>query len=90
MAFIIASPDKALCDLIANSTMVNLRYMNETERDIEEYIRLNMDAFRSMNADIFHEYIKVGKKAGSIKTILKLLERRMIFIIDRILEAPAS
>lgn len=74
-SFIIATPEKALCDLIANSPKVNLRYMNEARQYLEEDIRLDMDAFHQMNPAIFREYTSVGKKSGSISTILKLLEQ---------------
>lgn len=75
VAFIIASPEKALCDLIAASPMVNLRYLKEAETYLEEDIRLDMDAFRSMDVAVFKDYAQVGKKAESIRTIIKLLER---------------
>lgn len=75
-SFIIATPEKALCDLIANSPKVNLRYMNEARQYLEDDIRLDMDAFHQMNQTIFHEYTSVGKKSGSILTILKLLEQK--------------
>ena len=75
VAFIMASPEKAICDLIANSPNVNLRYQKEAEIYLEEDIRLDMDEFMKMNPDIFEQYIAVGKKATSIKTILKLLKK---------------
>lgn len=74
-AFIIATPEKALCDLIANSTNVNLRFMKDAEIYLEEDIRMERDDFKQMDAGIFEEYIKVGKKADSIQTLLKLLRK---------------
>lgn len=71
--FIMASPEKALCDLIANSPQLNLRYKKEAERYLAEDLRLDMEAFGQMDAHVFEQYIKVGKKANSIRTILKLL-----------------
>ena len=74
-AFLIASPEKALCDLIANSSQVNLRYMKDVETYLEQDIRMDMDEFNKMNKTIFEDYIKVGKKADSISTLLKFLRR---------------
>ena len=74
-AFLIASPEKALCDLIANSSKVNLRYMKDVENYLENDIRMDMDEFYKFDATIFEEYIKVGKKADSIATVLKFLRR---------------
>jgi len=74
-AFLMASPEKALCDLIANSPKVNLRYMKDVEIYLEQDIRMDMDEFYKMDATIFEDYIKVGKKADSISTLLRFLKR---------------
>lgn len=74
-AFVMATPEKALCDLIANSPQVNLRYLKDAEFYLEEDIRMELEDFKQMNAEIFEEYIKVGKKADSIRTLLKLLKK---------------
>ena len=74
-AFLIASPEKALCDLIANSSKVILRYMKDVETYLEQDIRMDMDEFYNMDATIFEDYINVGKKADSISTLLKFLRR---------------
>ena len=72
-AFLIASPEKALCDLIANTPKINLRYVKDVLNYLEFDIRLDMEEFYKFDATIFEEYIKVGKKADSIATILKIL-----------------
>lgn len=74
-AFVMATPEKALCDLIANSPKVNLRYLKDAEIYLEEDIRMEWEDFKQMNAEIFEEYIEVGKKSDSIRTLLKLLKR---------------
>ncbi|MBQ8645219.1 MAG: hypothetical protein IJ476_02475 [Bacteroidales bacterium] len=74
-AFLIASPEKALCDLIANSSKVNLRFLKDVENYLKHDIRMDMDEFYKFDATIFEEYIKVGKKADSIATVLKFLRR---------------
>lgn len=74
-AFVMATPEKALCDLIANSPQVNLRYLKDAETYLEEDIRMEPDDFRQMNAGIFEAYAEVGKKADSIRTLLKLLNK---------------
>lgn len=61
-AFLIASPEKALCDLIANSSKVILRYMKDVETYLEQDIRMDMDEFYNMDATIFEDYINVGKR----------------------------
>ena len=70
-----ATPEKALCDLIANSSKVNLRYLKDAEIYLEEDIRMEREDFIQMDARLFEEYNKVGKKASSIRTLLKLLKK---------------
>ena len=74
-AFLIASPEKALCDLIANSSKVNLRYMTDVEDYLENDISMDRDEFMKFDPSVIEEYIKVGKKADSIATLLKYLTR---------------
>lgn len=74
-AFLIASPEKALCDLIANSPKVNLRYLKDVENYLEHDIRMDMDEFYKFDTAILEAYATVGKKADSITTILKFLKR---------------
>ena len=71
----LSHPEKALCDLIANSSQVYLRYMKDVETYLEQDIRMDLDEFYNMDANIFEEYINVGKKADSISTLLKFLRR---------------
>lgn len=75
-SFLIASPEKALCDLIANTPSLQLRYRKETLEYLENDIRFDMDSFYSLNPLIFENYINSnGKKSTSIKSILKILEK---------------
>lgn len=74
-AFVMARPEKALCDLIANSSHVNLRYMKEAERYLVEDIRMGLDDFRQMDATILEACAAVCKKEDSIKTLIKLLKK---------------
>ncbi len=74
-AFVIATPEKALCDLVANSSGVNLRYPKEAALYLEEDIRMELSDFQQMDSTVFDEYAKVGKKSDSIRTLLKLLKQ---------------
>ncbi len=74
-AFVIATPEKALCDLVANSPGVSLRYPKEAALYLEEDIRMELSDFRQMNPAILEAYAQVGKKADSVRTLLKLLRQ---------------
>lgn len=73
--FVIATPEKALCDLISNSPGVNLRYPKDAILYLEEDVRMELSDFKQMNPAILEEYARVGKKAASIRTLLKLLKK---------------
>lgn len=73
-SILIASPEKALCDLIANTPSLLLRYSKEALAYLDDDIRLDMEAFYRFNPEIFKQYIALkGKKSTSIQTILDLL-----------------
>lgn len=72
--YIMATPEKTLCDLIANQPGINLRYKKEALEFLEENLRFDMDKFCQFNPEIFLAYAKNGKKSTSILTILKLLQ----------------
>lgn len=74
-SFVIASPEKALCDLIANTSGLNLRYLSEARDYLENDLRFNMDALADFSRDILKQYVNCGKKPRSIETIIKLLQR---------------
>jgi len=74
-SFLIASPEKALCDLIAYTPAVRPRFINSLRLYLEEDIRLDMEAFYSMNANIFMECAEAGKKKKDLNNLIKLLKR---------------
>ena len=74
-AFLMATPEKALCDLIANSPKVNIRYLKDVETYLEEDIRMDLEDLRNMDMSIFERYAQVGKKANSVETLVKYLKK---------------
>ena len=72
--FVIASPEKALCDLVCSTAGINLRYKKEAEAFLEQDLRLDMDAFDHFDASVFQQCAAAGKKTQTIMTLLKLLE----------------
>lgn len=74
-AFLMATPEKALCDLIANSPKVNLRYLKDVETYLEEDLRMDLEDFLNMDVNLFERYAQVGKKSNSITTLIKYLKR---------------
>lgn len=71
--FFIASAEKALCDLVASTAGLSLRYRTDAVRFLEEDLRFDMDYLPKMQRSVLEQYVRVGKKAESIGAILKLL-----------------
>jgi hypothetical protein len=73
--FLIASPEKALCDLIAYTPRVRPRFISSMLLYLEEDIRLDMEAFYKMEKDIFRQCSEVSKKKNDLNNLIKLLQR---------------
>jgi hypothetical protein len=74
-SFLIASPEKALCDLIAFTPSVRPRFISALRLYLEEDIRLDMEAFYGMNEKIFLECAEAGKKKNDLNNLIKLLQQ---------------
>lgn len=74
-SYMIASPEKALCDLVVFTSGLNLRYLSETRAYIEDDIRMDMDAFAQMDTQIIEQCAMVGKKNTSLLNLIKLIKR---------------
>lgn len=74
MTVLMASPEKALCDLIADISHLNLRYRKEILVWLEEDVRFDMDELFHFDTGILREYAKVGKKKTMIEQLIKIIE----------------
>ncbi|MFI3315731.1 MAG: hypothetical protein R3Y04_08750 [Rikenellaceae bacterium] len=73
--FLIATPEKALCDLIAYTPNLRPRFKLSMLQFLEYDLRLDMDEFYKMNTDIFKKCLAFSKKKNDILNLIKLLER---------------
>ena len=73
-AFLIASPEKALCDYIVTTPHLQLRYLKETMVFLEEDLRFDTDRLSEMNVEIFEQCAAVSKKSDTINNIIKLIK----------------
>ena len=71
---IACSDEKALCDLIATTPALNLRYKRETEEYLEQHLRLDMEKFYKMRLSFFQEYATIGRKANCVQQIINLFK----------------
>ena len=73
-AYLIATPEKALCDLIVTTANLNLRYKNEIADYLEDDMRMDMEQLMQMDVSILEACAKVSKKKTMINTIIKLIK----------------
>lgn len=73
--FVIASPEKALCDHLVYTSGLNLRYRKELLDYLEYDLRLDMEAFMKMDVTIIQQCAAFGKKSNMLKILSKLLEK---------------
>jgi len=71
--FMIASPEKALCDLILCTNNLRLQSVKAMRIYLEEDLRFEMSALHSFNVNIVEECLKYGRKKTELSQLLKLL-----------------
>jgi len=74
-AFMIASPEKALCDLIAYTPKLRIRSLKSLVMYLEEDLRFDMDEFHNMNVSVFEQCAEVSKKKTEFNKIIQLLSQ---------------
>ncbi|MCC8120150.1 MAG: hypothetical protein LIP09_15595 [Bacteroidales bacterium] len=72
--YLIASPEKALADLILNTPNLRLRSTKAAITYLEDDLRLDMERFQDFIPEIFEECSKFCKKGQSLNTIASLLK----------------
>ena len=73
-SFLIATPEKALCDTIIHTSCLNLRSQNDALTYLEEDLRFDTDALKSLDINILQECAACGIKRNSIQQIIKLIQ----------------
>lgn len=72
-SFLIAAPEKALCDVINYSKNLNLRFMKDVRIYLEEDIRFDIDYLKKMDVNLIREIAKYSRKQQSINTLIKFM-----------------
>jgi len=71
--FLIASPEKALCDVINFSKHLTLRSMRDVAIYLEDDIRFDTDSLDHFDIDLLEQCAKVSRKENSINTLIKYI-----------------
>lgn len=72
-SFMIATPEKALCDLMVYTPNLNLRFFTEISAYLEEDIRFDMDELKKLNLEIIEECIRNSRKKHMLNQLIKFI-----------------
>jgi len=72
--YLIATPEKALCDLINFSKGVNLRFVKDARTFLEEDIRFDIDELDRLDITILKECSLYSRRRKSIESLIKYIE----------------
>lgn len=72
--FMIATPEKALCDLMIFTPNLNLRFQTSMREYLEEDIRFDMDELLNMNLSIIEECAEVSRKKTMLNQLIKFIQ----------------
>lgn len=73
VTFLIATKEKALCDVINFSKALNLRFMKDVEIYLEEDIRFDTDELESLDIELLEDIAIQSRKKSSINTLIKYI-----------------
>ncbi|MDR2556142.1 MAG: hypothetical protein LBC49_00320 [Bacteroidales bacterium] len=75
VVFMIASPEKALCDLIVTRPYLRIQSDKAMRAFLEEDIRIDFDAVQRWDLDIIRQCVKYGKKKRELSLLLNYLQK---------------
>ena len=73
--YMMASPEKALCDAILNDSYLPSQSMRQLYQYLEEDIRLDMDALADFDTSIIEQCAMLGRKSVILKNLIKIIRR---------------
>jgi len=73
-AFLMASPEKALCDMILLSSGLRLQSSKAVKSYLEEDLRLDLSEKQKWNSQIILDCLNVGKKKTELTQLLKFFK----------------
>lgn len=72
--YMMATPEKALCDLVVFTQNLNLRYEDEVREWMEDEMRFDTEELRSLNLDLMRECADAGRKRTMINQIINVIQ----------------
>ena len=73
--YLLASPEKALCDMLLQEKHVPDQSLSRLEVFLAEDMRMDLDDIRQMDGDIIRQCMEAGNKKQLLSNLLKLMGR---------------
>jgi len=74
-AYLIATPEKAICDMILSTRNFRIQSVKAMQIFLEEDLRIDLSVTKAYNTDIIKSCIETGIKKTELTQLLKLLEQ---------------
>jgi len=74
--FLIATPEKAICDLILSTPHLRLQSVHAVQVYLEDDLRIDFSVLQNIDKDIIRQCSETGKKKGELKFLLKFFEMK--------------
>jgi hypothetical protein len=74
-AYLIATPEKAICDLVLATPRLRLQSVRAMQTWLEEDLRMDFSAVEHWNTEIVRQCVEVGKKKGELSQVFKFLKQ---------------
>jgi len=74
-AFLIASPEKAICDMLIATPGLRIQSVKAMKIFLEEDLRIDLASFGTFNPDVIRDCIAFGKKKTELIQLYKLMEQ---------------
>ncbi len=71
---LLASPEKAICDKIVLTTMVNLRSVKQTRAFLLDDLRMDEHLLRTLNLEMISNWLEDAPKKNSLKMLISTLK----------------
>lgn len=71
--YLIASPEKALCDLLMLSSNLRIQSEGAMRNYLESFLRVDMDIVAGFDVDIVRACIETGRKQATLKQLLEVV-----------------
>lgn len=70
-AYLIASPEKAICDMITTTSRLRLQSVKAVQHFIEDDLRIDFTHYPKIDTSIISQCIELGRKKTELKNLLK-------------------